>query len=120
MIDQHKCVKQVYAVGSFRGHPCGRNATYEHDGKHYCKTHHPPTIQAQGKARKKAFETKLAAETAHRKQIAKEADEQHRRADTYPEMLEALQHCHQWLQGSEPGRAQYIGEVIARATGSAS
>jgi hypothetical protein len=34
-----------------------------------------------------------------------------------PEMLEALKRAHTWLQGSEPGRAQYLGEVIAKAEG---
>ena len=31
--------------------------------------------------------------------------------------LEALKHAHIWLQGSDPGRAQYLGEVIAKAEG---
>jgi cell division septum initiation protein DivIVA len=31
------------------------------------------------------------------------------------ELLEALKHAHTWLQGSEPGRAQYLGEIIAKA-----
>jgi len=31
------------------------------------------------------------------------------------ELLKALKHAHTWLQGSEPGRAQYLGEVIAKA-----
>ena len=35
------------------------------------------------------------------------------------ELLEALKRAHTWLQGSEPGRAQYLGEVIARAEGDA-
>jgi len=34
-----------------------------------------------------------------------------------PELLEALKRAHTWLQGSEPGRAQYLGEVIAKAEG---
>jgi len=33
------------------------------------------------------------------------------------ELLEALKRAHTWLQGSEPGRAQYLGEVIAKAEG---
>jgi hypothetical protein len=33
------------------------------------------------------------------------------------ELLEALKHAHTWLQGSEPGRAQYLGEIIAKAEG---
>jgi hypothetical protein len=36
-----------------------------------------------------------------------------------PELLEALKRAHTWLQGSEPGRAQYLGEVIAKAEGQA-
>jgi hypothetical protein len=32
-------------------------------------------------------------------------------------LLEALRRAHTWLQGSEPGRAQYLGEVIAKAEG---
>lgn len=35
------------------------------------------------------------------------------------DLLAALERAHEWLQGSEPGRAQYIGEVIARAKGEA-
>ena len=35
------------------------------------------------------------------------------------ELLEALKRAHTWLQGSEPGRAQYLGEVIAKAEGEA-
>jgi len=31
------------------------------------------------------------------------------------ELLEALKRAHTWLQGSEPGRAQYLGEVITKA-----
>jgi hypothetical protein len=34
-----------------------------------------------------------------------------------PEMLAALRLAQEWLQGSEPGRAQYLGEVIAKAEG---
>jgi hypothetical protein len=33
-----------------------------------------------------------------------------------PELLEALKRAHTWLQGSEPARAQYLGEVIAKVT----
>lgn len=31
------------------------------------------------------------------------------------ELLDALKYAHTWLQGSEPGRAQYLGEIIAKA-----
>ncbi len=31
------------------------------------------------------------------------------------ELLEAVMRARHWLQGSEPRRAQYLGEVIAKA-----
>ena len=34
-----------------------------------------------------------------------------------PEMYEALQRCHEWLQGTEPHRAQYIGEILSKIEG---
>ena len=33
-----------------RGWVCGVGARYEFEGKHYCKTHHPPTAQAKADA----------------------------------------------------------------------
>ena len=49
----------------------------------------------------------------------KKSEDEHR-ANAYliaasPCLLEALKRAHTWLQGSEPGRAQYLGEVIAKA-----
>ena len=41
-----------------------------------------------------------------RENLAKDLRQQHEK------MLEALKHCHHWLQGHEAGRAAYIGEVI--------
>ena len=34
-----------------RGWVCGVGARYEFEGRHYCKTHHPPTAQARDDAR---------------------------------------------------------------------
>ena len=45
------------------------------------------------------------------------AAELRRLAAVNQELLEALKHAHTWLQGSEPGRAQYLGEVIAKVEG---
>ena len=42
------------------------------------------------------------------------ADELRRMHAVNQELLAALKHAHTWLQGSEPGRAQYLGEVIAK------
>jgi hypothetical protein len=51
------------------------------------------------------------------KDVDKAAAELRRLHDLNGELLEALKRAHTWLQGSEPGRAQYLGEVIAKAEG---
>jgi len=38
-----KCDGLIWS--GFRESFCGRTAKYEHDGRHFCKTHHPPTVQ---------------------------------------------------------------------------
>jgi hypothetical protein len=49
-------------------------------------------------------------------QLADEAAAELRRLHAVnQELLEALKRAHTWLQGSEPGRAQYLGEVITKA-----
>lgn len=45
------CCHIVYVGLLPRGHACGRSANYEHEGKHYCKTHHPPTVKAKADIR---------------------------------------------------------------------
>jgi hypothetical protein len=45
-----KCRGSVWH-GGFHTSICGRGAKYECDGKWYCKTHHPPNIQAKQEAR---------------------------------------------------------------------
>ena len=47
-----KCGKLIYPPGGYLyGSPCGKTATYEHEGAYYCKTHHPPTVEAKHAAR---------------------------------------------------------------------
>ena len=57
------------------------------------------------------------AQELDRRGLLEEADELRRLHALNGELLEALKRAHTWLQGSEPGRAQYLGEVIAKAEG---
>ena len=49
-----RCCKTVYpreAYGSFKGGQCDRWGRYEHDGRVFCKQHHPATAKKrQGEA----------------------------------------------------------------------
>jgi hypothetical protein len=52
------CCKRVYVNGSFRGHQCSSAGSLEHDGKHYCKKHHPPTVAEKDMARAALYDEK--------------------------------------------------------------
>jgi hypothetical protein len=86
--EQHKCCGRVWSRFGF--HTCSRNAKYEHEGKWFCKTHHPPTVQQKLDARNAAWEKDFEArQRAHGEAQAAKA-ETDRRAALYPELLEAL------------------------------
>ena len=77
--EKHTCEKRiVHSTGLMRigdrGEPCGKTATLKHEGKWYCKAHHPPTREAKFQERaaadraawekQRAIETQIAADHA--------------------------------------------------------
>lgn len=83
MSEKHKCCGMVWAGWLGGNQACGKNALHEHDGKWYCKKHHPPTINAKEDARR----AKWAAEAERSSQERKAAAEQKRRADAYEGLI---------------------------------
>ena len=59
-------------------------------GELYCKTHHPPTVREKQNARADERRKKSAARYERWEQEAAQKAEQKRRANLYPELLEAL------------------------------
>jgi len=88
MNEQHKCCRMVGSV--FAQYACDRNAKYEHLGKWYCKTHHPPTVWAKREARSAEWNKEFAARQLAIKEAQAAKDAAARRAALYPELLEAL------------------------------
>jgi uncharacterized Zn finger protein (UPF0148 family) len=117
MSEQHQCVDRVFGAGNYFGRMCGRTAKYEHNGTWYCKTHHPPTVKQKQDEKRAAFKREWAAQRAANERAEAARAETKRRAELFPELLAALRLAQEWLQGSEPGRAQYLGVVIAKAEG---
>jgi len=61
MIDtEHRCEATIYS--GWASYACGCNAKLEHEGKWYCKRHHPPTMAERSRPRKEARELKWKAE----------------------------------------------------------
>jgi hypothetical protein len=85
---EHFCKARVW--GGYSSNSCGKKAKHEHEGKWYCKTHHPPTVQAKKEARAERWEKEWAERQERIAQQEAQQAEQKRRADLYPELLEAL------------------------------
>lgn len=111
-------------------YPCSAGAKHEHDGRWYCKRHHPPAIKEKQDARTAKWEAKWRAEQEALAAEAEERAENARRAALYPELLEALRGMlreHDAITiaaGGKPGitdrwpeRAAAARAVIEKATG---
>jgi hypothetical protein len=109
---------------------CGLSAKHEHDGKWYCKTHHPPTVAAKTAARDAEYRRRFdererilkAAESAHK--------ERDRRAGLHSELLAELRAARDYLSCIPESAAggdddavrltKRLDAVIAKATGEVS
>lgn len=59
-----RCVGNVYDSRSFRGSQCRKDGVLEHDGKWWCKAHHPPTVREKYERAQAAWKAKEAARIA--------------------------------------------------------
>ena len=84
---KHTCCERVQKNYLF--HLCGKTAKFERDNKWYCGMHDPIAVAAKYAKRKEAHEENLRAFY----KAQEEKKETQRRADLYPELLEALKQC---------------------------
>lgn len=108
------CAGQVWSGWKYRG--CCKTGSLEHEGKHYCKTHHPPTEQARNDARWAERKAEIERRARARREEYAAADEQKRRADCFDDLLVALKEI-QSLDGRNA--REVAAAAIAKATGAA-
>lgn len=89
MSEKHTCCARIY-TGYISSHACGKKAAYEHKGKWYCKTHHPPTVQAKSEARYEKWKSEWDEKAEAEKRAHAAATEQKRRADCYDQLVERV------------------------------
>ena len=120
------CCKRVFHGRSFTGHPCGKPAKIEHDGKTYCGIHDPVRL-------KECNDAKVASERAHWARQREQNEramvivtENERRLALFDEMLEALRGmCNVWVSvcGAQSWEPQHMSQytialdMIAKAEG---
>lgn len=66
-MNNKKCAGTVWSGVWPSGYPCGNKASLEHDGKWWCKIHHPPTVEAKAKEKHRAQEAAYEARLAQRR-----------------------------------------------------
>ena len=111
-MSEHKCVGRVYSGHYIGSHTCNKTARYEHNGKWYCKTHHPPTVEEKRRAHAAKWEAKFDAERAQRAQQHREHAEMQRKAAAYDTLLEALKLARSIIGHPDDAHSQMIDAVI--------
>ena len=88
MADQVKqrCEARSYDRWSIGGRRCSKPAKVQEDGKWFCAVHSPAAVAKRRAARDKRWDE----ENAERHQAWIRSQERERRADLFPELLEAL------------------------------
>jgi hypothetical protein len=71
-VTKQRCCKQIMRGSHF--YRCTRNGTLTYKGKMYCKSHHPPTVDAKANARQKEYSAKLDAKINAAKELQQKAN----------------------------------------------
>lgn len=82
--EKHTCEKVVW--DRFNSQPHGVSASLEHNGRWYCKMHHPPTLKAKADAKYAAWQAKWDAA----RDTKKKADDIQRQCSDDHARMEAL------------------------------
>ncbi len=112
MTTEHTCEGEVWSGYSY--HSCGKKAKHEHEGKWYCKTHHPPTVEAKDKARDERWEKEWAAKRERDALEAAQKAEQQRRATLYPDLIQAMREIARLLEGGEKSAQGIAREMLKK------
>lgn len=123
-----QCCERIYSKFSFRGRACRIPASLEFQGRHYCKTHHPPTKEAKLEQKRQQERAAYERQAAVRSAVQQSAAEQKRRAECYPDLLAALQAILQGVKHDDAGDGyaeivlstddvQAARAAVAKATG---
>lgn len=59
MTDKHFCAGRVWSPGAMISSACMNNGKHEHDGKWWCRMHHPPTVQARREESRRKWSEKF-------------------------------------------------------------
>lgn len=111
MSEKHTCCAKIYT--GYWSKTCGKGAAYEHEGKWYCKTHHPPTVKAKDEARTAKWQAEWDALNQAKEKARAAAAEQKRRADCYDALVERVKELEDALSAYESARAGLFSHTLS-------
>lgn len=80
------CAETVCSPGEFRAHPCSFKGKFQHKGKHYCKIHFPPNVEAKREAQRKGWDEEA--------KVREEAEKKRKKAfQTLENFITDAHHC---------------------------
>ena len=89
--EKKQCAGRVRPMARWAGpQVCLYRGTLEHDGKWWCKTHHPPTVAAKGKAQRDRWAAKSAAQSKARSEAKAAQAELERRSRAYDAVMDSV------------------------------
>jgi len=111
------CCKRVFHGRSFTGHPCGKPAKIEHDGKTYCGIHDPVRLKERNDAKVASERAHWARQREQNERAMVIVTENERRLALFDEMLETLKLASSIIGHPDDAVSQSIVELIAKAEG---
>ena len=84
----HRCAGTVWK--DFHHCRCQVNASLEHDGEWWCKTHHPPTVKAKLEAKSAKWQEQWAAERKAAQEKRHAEEEKARKAAAYDRLMDRI------------------------------
>ena len=84
-----KCSERI--SGRFHSYQCSKSGKIERDGRWYCGTHDPVRIKEKREERDRKWSEGFRAQREDSEQRERDEAEQKRRADLFPELLDALE-----------------------------
>ena len=110
MTEKHQCAGNTRPSGAwYRPSRCPRNGTLEHDGKWWCKQHHPPSVKERDEVKHAGWDADWAASDKARMEAKAAQAELERRSRAYDAVME-------WALRPNAGNASGHVVVILETT----
>lgn len=102
MTTKPRCEEHIFHTRGMSGYRCQNAGRFEHEAKHYCGTHHPPSIAKRRADKEEAERVDREKRIARREALNADFNETRRRAACHEPMVEFLRRVDANFKLGEP------------------